>query len=47
MACGGCATRQGKKTYKHTDANGKVQVYSSEVEARAAVARRGGTYVAQ
>lgn len=45
MACGGCAQRQGKKTYEHTDKTGKVTVYSNEVEARAAVARRGGTYV--
>lgn len=44
MACGGCSKRQGKKTYKHTDKAGKVSVYSSEVEAKAAVARRGGSY---
>lgn len=47
MACGGCAQRQGKKTYEHTASNGTVTVYSSEVEARAAVARRGGKYVAK
>lgn len=45
MACGGCAQRQGKKLYEHTDKNGKVTVYSSEVEAKAATARRGGKYV--
>lgn len=44
MACGSCAQRKGKFTYAHTDASGKVTVYSSEVEAKAAVVRRGGSY---
>lgn len=47
MACGGCASRQGIKTFEHTDKNGKVTVFKSEVEAKAAMARRGGTYKAK
>lgn len=31
----------------HTDPNKKTTVYSSEIEAKAAVARKGGTYRAQ
>lgn len=47
MACGSCGSKTAKKTYKHTASNGTVTVYSSEVEARAAVARKGGSYTAQ
>ena len=47
MACGACAKRKGRVTYVHKDPNGKETAYSSEAEARAAVARRGGTYSAQ
>lgn len=44
MACGGCNSRRGIYTYTHTDKDGKVTTYGSEVEAKAAVARRGGSY---
>lgn len=47
MACGACAQKAHKTTYVHTDKTGKKQVYKSEIEAKAAVARRGGTYSAQ
>lgn len=47
MACGPCAAKTKKVTYLHTDANGKKQAYSSEIEAKAAVVRRGGSYKAQ
>lgn len=47
MPCGSCAQRQGKFTYAHTDKSGKVTVYQSEVEAKAAVHRRGGSYKKQ
>lgn len=44
MACGACAKRQGKSDYKHVDKNGKITIFGTETEAKAAVARRGGTY---
>lgn len=44
MACGGCASRQRRAVFVHKDGSGKETSYASEVEARAAVARRGGTY---
>lgn len=44
MACGSCAQRNQKSTFAHTDKLGKITVYKSEVEAKAAVARRGGGY---
>lgn len=44
MACGGCAQRQGKFSYVVTDGSGKKTTYGSEIEAKAAVARRGGSY---
>lgn len=47
MACGACASNKTKVTYVHTDKTGTKKTYSSEVEAKAAVARRGGTYKAQ
>jgi hypothetical protein len=47
MACGACASKTSKTTYLHTAADGSKKVYSSEVEAKAAVARRGGAYKAQ
>jgi hypothetical protein len=36
-----------KITYLHTAADGTKTSYKSEVEAKAAVARRGGSYKAQ
>lgn len=47
MACGGCAKRAGKLSYVHKDARGNETVYGNEYEARAAVARKGGTYTVQ
>lgn len=47
MACGACAQKTKTATYVHTASDGTVAVYKSEVEARAAVARRGGSYSAQ
>lgn len=47
MACGSCGSKKAKTTYVHTDSSGNTKTYSSEVEARAAVARKGGTYKAQ
>jgi hypothetical protein len=47
MACGTCGSKKSNKTYVHTDASGNKTTYSSEIEARAAVARRGGSYKAQ
>ena len=47
MACGKCASKGGKTTYVHTAKDGTKKTYSSEVEAKAAVARRGGSYKSQ
>jgi hypothetical protein len=47
MACGKCASSTKKTTYVHTDKTGTKKTYSSEVEAKAAVARRGGSYKPQ
>lgn len=47
MACGACASKTAKVTYVHTDGSGTKKTYSSEVEARAAVARKGGSYKKQ
>lgn len=47
MACGSCASASKNYTFAHTSKDGKVSVYQSEVEAKAAVARRGGSYKKQ
>lgn len=48
MACGACGSkREPKMTYVHTDSKGAKKTFASEVEARAAVARRGGSYKTQ
>lgn len=47
MACGACGSRTAKKTYVYTAPDGSTSVYASEVEARAKVARNGGSYKAQ
>lgn len=44
MACGSCGGRTGRAVFVHTDPSGKETSYSSEIEARAAVTRRGGNY---
>jgi hypothetical protein len=47
MPCN-CGTKQpGKITYKVTHSDGSVKVFNSEIEAKAAVARRGGSYQKQ
>lgn len=43
MACA-CAKKAVRKTYVYTGPDGVTKAYSSEVEARAAVARKGGSY---
>jgi hypothetical protein len=46
MACGTCADRRNSKTiYVHTSSSGVVKDFNTEVEAKAAVARTGGSYV--
>lgn len=47
MGCGPCTAKTKKTTYVHTAADGKKQTFSSEIEAKAAVVRRGGSYKAQ
>jgi hypothetical protein len=47
MACGACASKNAKVTYLYTATNGTKTAYSTEVEAKAAVARRGGSYTKQ
>lgn len=44
MACGACSSKTSKTIYTHTLPDGTKKSYSSEVEAKAAVARRGGSY---
>lgn len=45
--CGACGSKTHKASYVHTAKDGTKKTYSSEVEAKAAVARRGGSYKAQ
>lgn len=45
--CGVCTSKSAKVTYVHTAKDGTKKTYSSEIEAKAAVARRGGSYKAQ
>ena len=44
MACGACAEKNKKDKFVHTDKVGNKTTYNSEVEARGAVARKGGSY---
>jgi hypothetical protein len=47
MACGACGSSKTKSTtYTHTAPDGTKSGYRTEVEAKAAVARKGGTYKA-
>lgn len=43
MACA-CQGNQAAKTYVYTAPNGSTKTYKTEVEARAAVIRGGGSY---
>lgn len=47
MPCGVCTSKTANVTYLHTAADGTKKSFSSEVEAKAAVARRGGSYKKQ
>lgn len=47
MACGACASNRTKESYLWTGADGSKKVMSSEVEAKAQVARKGGSYKKQ
>jgi hypothetical protein len=47
MPCN-CGTKKAaKETFKVTHADGSTKVVNSEIEARASVARRGGSYKKQ
>ena len=46
MPCN-CASKNKTTTYLHTAPDGTKTVKSSEIEAKALVARKGGTYKAQ
>lgn len=45
MACGCNADKKTKVSFVHTDRDGKVTSFAAEALAKAAVARRGGSYV--
>lgn len=45
MPCGRCgSTRTAPERYEYTSADGTKKTFSSETEARAKVARSGGSY---
>lgn len=44
MACGACgSSKKAKQTWLHTASDGTKTTYSSEIEAKAAKARKGGS----
>jgi len=47
MACGKCTSKTSKTTYVWTGTDGTTKAYSSEVEAKAQKARKGGDYKRQ
>lgn len=47
MACGACSSRNSPSKFIVTTASGEKITKSTEVEARAEVARKGGTYIKQ
>jgi hypothetical protein len=47
MACGTCADRKKATTFLYTAPDGKTKTYSSEIEVRGVVARKGGSYKPQ
>lgn len=48
MPCGACGSSKPKKeTFVHTAKDGVVTTYATEAQAKAAKARRGGTYTKQ
>ena len=45
MACGACASKNTTKTYTWTSSDGRESLsFKTEVEAKAKVARSGGSY---
>jgi hypothetical protein len=44
MACGSCGKNKMVYVYKYTDPQGKTTTYDSEVKARAAKIKNGGSY---
>lgn len=47
MGCNCGNKREGKITFKVTHADGTTKTVSSEIEAKASVARKGGSYQKQ
>lgn len=47
MACGACSARTRKETYLHTAPDGTKTAFQTETEAKAAVARKGGSWSKQ
>jgi hypothetical protein len=47
MGCNCGTKRAAKETFKVTYADGSTKTVNSEIEAKAAVARKGGTYKKQ
>ena len=47
MGCNCGTKRAGKETFKVTHADGTTKTVNSEIEAKAAVARKGGSYKKQ
>lgn len=46
MPCGACGSSKPKReTFVHTDKDGNVTSFQTEAQAKAAKARRGGSYV--
>lgn len=44
MGCSSCSKRAGRATYLVTFPDRSQKAYSTETEAKAAIARKGGTY---
>lgn len=47
MGCNCGSKKAAKVTFKVTHSDGSTKVVNSEIEAKASVARRGGSYVKQ
>lgn len=47
MACGACSSRNSPSKFVVTTASGQKIIKNTEVEARAEVARKGGSYIKQ
>lgn len=44
FACGRCGSAASRATFVVTFPSGETRTYGTEIEARAAIARKGGTY---